>query len=155
MERLNNKETEGPYGYGGHRCVLYATSRGDVIPDDLIWYHTDPDDWTINGYDYKDARPVAVVISHSSDKYYYDNLQQALLIPSSWSYELVWRDEEWFEANKGLLVRYLGMQDGMRGNATTRSEFTEIDMEAYNEGYWEGEKVKARRDAEKQGNGVQ
>lgn len=82
MNRPNNKELEEIYGYCGHRCVLFATSKGEVIPGDLIWHNLD-EDLKIDGHNYSDVRPVAVVVSHSSDKYYRDNLQQALLIPSS------------------------------------------------------------------------
>ena len=140
---LSEEEMEKIYGYSGHRCVLYANSKGEIIPGDLIWFHTDPNDYTVDGHKFEDMRPVAVVISHSSDKYYRDNLAQALLIPSSWSYEVVWRDEDWFEKNKRVLVRYLGWQDGMRGGVTTPSEYIETDEAEYNAGFFEGERRKS------------
>ena len=143
------EELEEAYGYCGHRCVLYASSGGEIIPGDFVWYHIDRDDYTAEGHQYRDLRPVAIVISHSGDKYYRDKLQEALLIPSNWSYEVLWRDEEWFAKNKGHLVRHLGWQDGMRGAPTTNPQYIEIDEAQYNAGYEEGEQRKAELERRK------
>ena len=139
MSRRSNDELEELYGYYGHRCVLFADSEGRVISGDEVWYRTDDDG---DGYRYDDFRPVAIVISHDSEKYYHDNLQEALLIPSSWNYEVVWRDDDWFGKNKGLLVRHLGWQDGMRGGVTTKLGYRELDEVEYEIGYDQGRKRK-------------
>ena len=140
---LSEEEIEKIYGYYGHRCVLYANSKGGIVPGDSVWFETDPDDHTVDGYQYQDLRLVAIVVSHNSDQYYRDNLQQALLNPSSWEYEVIWLDEDWFEKNKGLLVRDLGWQDGMRGRVTTPSEYIEIDKAEYDTGFTEGKRRKS------------
>ena len=147
MSRRSNDELEDIYGYCGHRCVLFANSKGEVIPGDFVWFHIEGD--SRDGYRYDDMRPVAIVISHSSDKYYHDNLQEALLIPSSWDYEIVWRDEDWFGKYKGLLVRHLGWQDGMRGGVTTKLRYRDLDEVEYEKGYDQGRKHKIEL-AEKQ-----
>ena len=139
--RPNNDKMQDIYGYCGHRCVLYASRDGEIVPGDLAWHSAD-EDFKVNGFTYDELRPVAIVVSQSSDKCYRDNLQEALLIPASWSYEIVWLDESWFAANKGLLVRNLGWQDGMRGGVTTASQYIAIDAPQYDKGFEEGQKHK-------------
>ena len=67
-----------------------------IEPDDLIW-HTN----TLEDYSYGDWKPVAIIVSHDSDKMYQLPLDKVLGDPEEWSVDILWLDKEWFEQHRG------------------------------------------------------
>ena len=95
MAKMSKTELRNAYGYREHQVVLYANEQGEIQPDDLIWHEITQVDYT-----YEDWKPVAIIVCHNSDKMYRLNLENVLVNPDASETDILWLDQEWFDAHR-------------------------------------------------------